>query len=599
MAEDKKGDLFRRYFYQSPDEAPIDARVSTLTQQNPSAKFLTPVIEVLDQFVNNDQLQIMPIIDHSDKPVGMVSRINLMETFNKPYTRELYSRRSVSDFMDTNPVIVERSTTIDDLARIVVYAGDQKLPDGFIVTHNNRYIGIGNFHNLLSEIIERKQAHLYRLAHYDALTGLPNRNLFLDRLQSAILDLNRPRSEQRKLAVLFIDLDRFKQVNDTLGHSGGDELLREVAERLTLSLRASDTVARLGGDEFIIMLTNIFQLQQVEHVIAKLFKKLREPFVIKGNSLEVTASIGAAMTDSHEETASELIHKADLTMYSAKAAGKNTQAFYQDNLTQAARERIQLEASLKSAIRSQRFDIHYQPIVHGQTQQLVSLEALLRWNDPELGAVSPSVFIPLAEEIGLIEDIGDWVIHQVCQQIITWQQAGLPEMVISINLSAREICNQKFAPRVRKLLEDTGVNPKALKMEVTESHILESPEVAIEVLSYIRDMGIQVSLDDFGTGYSSLSYIKRLPIDELKIDRSFVKDMVDDQQDQAIVEAAITLARRLGITTVAEGVETSEQVAVLTAQGCDALQGYFFSRPVPADAVPELLNHLSAAAEPA
>lgn len=566
--------------------------MGSLVRESPWTVVDASVIDVLDQFSSDDRLQVLPVLNEALEPLGLVARIKLIEIFSKPYSRELNKRHSVSVFMENDPVIVDESTSIDDLARILVYSGDRHLSDGFIVTRSKKYIGVGNFLDLLSEIIERKQAHLYQLAHYDVLCSLPNRHLFMDRLQKSAADLGRSDIDNRKIAVVFIDLDRFKQVNDTLGHAGGDELLKQMAQRLIRTVRDTDTVARLGGDEFTVLLTNIFEVDQVERVLEKLFRALRDPFLIDGHTLEVTASLGVALTDSKDELASELVRKADLAMYSAKASGKNTYAFYQEELTEKARERLMMEAALKAAIRLSRFEIHYQPVIQAKSGQLVSLEALLRWHDPDMGTISPAIFIPLAEQLGLIEEIDSWVLDGVCRQIIDWQASGLSPMVVSVNLSALEICNIGFAERMSKLLAKTGVNPGLLKIEVTESHILESPEVAIEMLEHIRAMGIRISLDDFGTGYSSLSYIKRLPIDELKIDSSFIRDVVNDIQDQAIVEVAVTLARKLGITTVAEGVETAAQAAKLAEQGCDAMQGFFYSRPIPAAQVPGLVAEL-------
>lgn len=445
------GDLFKRYFYQSLDDVPVEALVGSLVRKNPWTVADALVIDVLDQFSSEDQLQVLPVLSDLLEPLGLVSRVKLIEIFSKPYSRELNKRHSISVFMEKDPVIVEETTGIDDLARILVYSGDRHLSDGFIVTRNKQYVGVGNFLDLLSEIIERKQAHLYQLAHYDVLCSLPNRHLFMDRLQKSIANLGRSDSDDEKIAIVFIDLDRFKQVNDTLGHAGGDELLKQMAQRLSRTVRNTDTIARLGGDEFTLLLTNIHQTQQVERVLEKLFQVLREPFVIDSHVLEVTASLGVVLTDSKDELASELVRKADLAMYSAKASGKNTYAFYQEELTEKARERLIMEAALKAAIKSSRFEIYYQPVIHAQSGQLVSLEALLRWHDPNMGPISPELFIPLAEQLGLIEEIDSWVLDGVCHQIIEWQTTGLSPMVVSINLSALEIGNVGFAARVSKL----------------------------------------------------------------------------------------------------------------------------------------------------
>jgi diguanylate cyclase (GGDEF)-like protein/PAS domain S-box-containing protein len=433
---------------------------------------------------------------------------------------------------------------------------------------------------------KRTQERLTYLAHYDELTGLPNRTLFNENLRQILVDSQR---RQRLVAVMFLDLDRFKTINDTLGHETGDTLLKAVAERLRQSVRRGDVIARLGGDEFTIALADVAQADDVALVAKKILESFAYPFQIGGRDLFVTTSIGIGLYPQDHEQADGLLKSADAAMYRAKELGRNNYQFYTKELNAQASKRLALETHLRRALERNEFFLNYQPQVDLRTGEMVGMEALIRWQNPELGLVSPADFIPLAEETGLIVPIGDWVLRTACNQNKAWQKAGLPALRISVNLSARQFREKNLIDTVRQILDQTGLAPKYLELELTES-LLQHVETAELVLKELHNLGVHLSVDDFGTGYSSLNYLKRFPIDNLKIDRSFVRDVINDPDDAAITDAIITMAHTLGIYVVAEGVETREQLAFLHQHRCDLVQGYYFSKPLPAEAFVELLR---------
>lgn len=433
---------------------------------------------------------------------------------------------------------------------------------------------------------KRAQERLTYLAHYDELTGLPNRTLFNENLHQVLVESQR---RQRLAAVMFLDLDRFKTINDTLGHETGDTLLKAVAERLRRSVRRGDVIARLGGDEFTIALADVAQSDDVALVAKKVLESFAYPFHIGGRDLFVTTSIGVALYPQHHEQVDGLLKSADAAMYRAKDLGRNNYQFFTKELNAQASERLALETHLRRALDRNEFLLHYQPQVDLSSGEVVGVEALIRWQNPELGLVSPTDFIPLAEETGLIVPIGEWVLRTACSQNKAWQGAGLPALRMSVNLSARQFREKNIVDTVRQILNQTGLAPKYLELELTES-LLQNVDTAEVVLKELHSLGVHLSVDDFGTGYSSLNYLKRFPIDNLKIDRSFVRDVINDPDDAAITDAIITMAHTLGIYVVAEGVETREQLAFLHQHRCDLVQGYYFSKPLPAEAFVELLR---------
>lgn len=436
---------------------------------------------------------------------------------------------------------------------------------------------------LFGDIRERKLAaeSIERLAHQDALTGLFNRFSLETRLEQALLS---ERRSGRQLAVLFIDLDRFKYINDTLGHGIGDRLLKEVAHRLKVAVRASDIVARQGGDEFVVVLTSMGQLLDAAAVANKILIALNEPYLIEGHTLHTSPSIGIATFPVDGETPHTLMKNADTAMYHAKDKGRNNVQFFDPSMTQAAAERLELEADLRVAVADHQFQLYYQPQVYARDGRLHGVEALLRWNHPVRGWVSPARFVPVAEEIGLISKLGAWVMEEACRQLAEWRNAGIqPLPRMAVNLSAHQLRDRDLLDQVRCCLERYGLREGDLELEVTESVAMENPERAIGQLGVLRDLGVLLSIDDFGTGYSSLAYLKHLPIQALKLDRGFVRDIETDANDAEICAATIALAHSLGLKVVAEGVETQAQSDFLGGlHGCDLLQGYFFGRPEPA-----------------
>jgi len=439
------------------------------------------------------------------------------------------------------------------------------------------------------DISLRKQAEarIRYLATHDELTGLPNRVMFSELLNHV---LHTARRAGRRFAVLFIDLDRFKFINDSLGHEAGDSLLREVAMRLKSSLRSSDVVARLGGDEFVVLLPDLDEGDQASTVARKLLSAVIKPVEIGGQEWRVTASIGVSTfpDDAHDEPS--LMKHADIAMYHAKEEGKNNFQFYDGRLKARSLERLTLETHLRRAIERDELSLHYQAKLELASNRIAGVEALLRWNSAELGAVTPARFIPVAEETGLILSIGKWVLRTACRQLVAWQHAGLPPVRVAVNLSPRQLSDPNLVSDVRAVLADTGMRPDLLELEVTESSVMHSIDRAIEVLSALKAMGVRLAIDDFGTGYSSLAQLKRFPIDTLKVDRSFIRDIPGDAEDRAIAEAIIAMGRTLSLTVVAEGVETIEQQNFLRERSCDQMQGYYFSRPVSAGEFADLLR---------
>ncbi|MFN3789745.1 EAL domain-containing protein [Massilia sp.] len=452
---------------------------------------------------------------------------------------------------------------------------------------NQRFICV------IKDIQRQKQAEeaLLRLANHDALTGLPNRVLMQDRLGQAIMHAHRA---GRQVAVMFIDLDRFKHVNDSLGHDAGDSLIVEIARRLSSSLRESDTVARQGGDEFVVVLPDLAGQEDAVKVARKLLGNLFQPMLLCGHEVFPSGSIGIAMYPRDGEDSATLLKNADSAMYGSKGKGGNHYSFYAAEMGEQAALHLRMEGALQRALQREEFLLHYQPVVNIGSGVVSGVEALLRWQPAGGPMVSPAEFIPLAEETGLIVPIGDWVLATAMRQQVAWRRAGLSPVRISVNLSARQFLGQDVAQRVAALLAETGCDPAFLTLEITESVLMENPGAATETMGRLAAMGVQLAIDDFGTGYSSLASLKRFPIHSLKIDRSFVMDLTRDADDAAIVNAVIALAHSMKLNVIAEGVETSEQLAFLQERGCDQMQGYCFSRPVEPQAIAAMLSKLAA-----
>ncbi len=435
-------------------------------------------------------------------------------------------------------------------------------------------------HKDAQHALEQSQDRLNFLAYYDNLTGLPNRTLLMERMQQAMLESRRM---ERLVAILFLDLDRFKFINDTLGHDIGDALLKMAAERLSALLRPGDTVSRYGGDEFTLVLANVAHADDVTRIAQKILERFSHPFRIGGRDLFITSSIGITLYPLDDGSAENLLKNADAAMYHAKEHGRNTFQFYTAEMNVRAARRLSLETGLRHALERNELSLHYQPQIDLKSGNLYGMEALLRWQSPEFGSVSPVEFIPLAEETNLIQPIGEWVLRTACTQTRVWHEAGFHGLRIGVNISARQFQQQNLAQLIRQALTDSGLKPQHLDLELTESMLMHDMERTVSTLTELDALGITVSIDDFGTGYSSLSYLKRFPIDVLKIDRSFVRDITTDTDDAAITTAIIAMAHSLEIKVVAEGVETLEQQEFLKLHGCDAMQGYYFSKPLPAE----------------
>jgi diguanylate cyclase (GGDEF)-like protein/PAS domain S-box-containing protein len=438
---------------------------------------------------------------------------------------------------------------------------------------------ISNYIALFSDITERKASYerIQYLAHFDALTSLPNRSLLNDHLDMAIAVAKR---SQTQLAIAFLDLDRFKVVNDSLGHHAGDLLLKIVSERLKSCIRESDIVSRLGGDEFVILLNGIQEPNEAALVAQKVVEAIAIPFMLDGNEVNIGTSIGIAIYPDNGLDHPTLIKNADAAMYHAKENGRNNFQFFSSAMNDKAFERLTLENDLRRAIKNEEFFLHYQPQIDVLTGKVVGAEALVRWQHPEKGLVPPNDFISLAEKCGLIVPIGEWVLKTACAQNITWQKEGLDPVLIAVNISAQQFHQKNFKESIMQILGDTGLDPHLLELEITESAVMKNAESMLETLRSLKEIGLHLSIDDFGTGYSSLSYLKHFPINKLKIDRSFVKDITDDSNNNAIIETIINMGHNLKLKVIAEGVETAEQLAILKELMCDEIQGYYFSRPI-------------------
>jgi diguanylate cyclase (GGDEF)-like protein len=441
----------------------------------------------------------------------------------------------------------------------------------------------------ISGALQRQQteAMIRHQAFHDLLTDLPNRSLFSDRLQISLANASRA---QTTLAVMFLDLDRFNTINDTLGHTVGDHLLKEVAHRLTGSLREGDTVARWGGDEFTVLLPYVEDNNDIATTAERILEALRTPFEMEGHELFITFSIGIAIYGADGDDAETLIKHADTALYQAKQTGRNNYQFFTTALASLAPEQLAVEKSLRRALERQEFLLYYQPQVNIQTGQVTGMEALVRWQHPELGLVAPKVFIPIAEESGLIIQIGEWVLRTACLQNKAWQDQGLPPICVGVNLSARQFHQPNLPNMIAKILQETGLEPKYLDLEITETTAIQDIDFTCSLLQQMQKIGVQISMDDFGTGYSSLTHLRQFPINTLKIDQSFVKDVVANARDTQIVMAVISLARGLNLSVVAEGVETVDQLNLLQELQCEQAQGYVFNQPLPAHQVAAVLQ---------
>ena len=438
--------------------------------------------------------------------------------------------------------------------------------------------------------VEEQIAHAARvkyLAYHDGLTSLPNRSLFSELLVQSIHQAIR---YNRRAAVMFLDLDHFKNINDTLGHEVGDQLLQEVAARIKTCLRDSDTVARLGGDEFVALLPEVHEEKDVSTVALKILSSLARPFILAGQECRITASIGISLYPQDGQDEQTLTKNADIAMYHAKVEGKNNFQFYSEKLKTSSLERLNLESGLRHALEKSQFQLYYQAKRDIASGQITGMEALLRWQHPDLGEVAPMRFIPLAEEMGLIVPIGKWVLRTACMQSVAWNEQGLADLSIAVNLTARQFTDEHLLADLTTILSDTGMDAHHLELEISEDLLIHDVEKTLEILRGIKSLGVRISIDDFGIGYSSLSSLKQFPIDSVKIDRSFIRDVTDISENKALTKAIIAMGRTLSLTVVAQGVETKEQADYLRQNACDEYQGFYLNKPMPAEQMAELLR---------
>ena len=557
------------------------------------------------KLAENTQARLTAVIESATDFIGMAGKNGALIYINQA------GRIMVGIESDLDPSATEISDYLPPWAADIIFA--EGLPtatrDGFwsgesallsstgqeipvsavIVGHKNSEGSIEFYSTIMRDISERQryESQLAHLATHDPLTGLPNRALYTDRLEVAIIEAER---HGRLIAAMYLNLDRFKMINDTLGHEVGNTLLKDVATRLKENLRSDDTLARPGGDEFALVLTDIAHLDDVSRVTQKILKSFKAPFRVGDHEMFVTASIGISVYPIDDHTPIGLLKNAAIALTRSKNLGGNAYQFYTAAMNATALQRLALDSALHYALERDEFLLHYQPQVDLASSEICGMEALLRWQHPTLGLISPLEFIPLAEETGLIIPIGEWVLRTTCAQNKAWQEAGLRALPIAVNLSGRQFTQHALVQTITQVLHETGLSPQWLELEITESILILDIQDSVAILNELSELGIKISIDDFGTGYSSLSYLKRFPIASIKIDQSFVRDIHTDPDDAAIVSAIIAMAHGLNMKTIAEGVETQDQLVFLRAHKCNAMQGYYFSKPLPPEDLVELLR---------
>ncbi len=542
------------------------------------------------QDIMSSEIRLINIIENNADGIVIIDK-NGKTRFFSPAAEILFGQKAgnLIGKLFRFPVVAGQTSEID-----IIRSEDDKITAEMRVVKID-WEGDSAYLATLRDITRRNQMTTYlkkarekerHLAYHDALTNLPNRLLFYDRLGRAIVQAKRYR---HKVTLLFLDLDKFKPINDSLGHHVGDLLLKAVAERLKKCLRESDTIARLGGDEFTIILDHIVQQQDSDKIAQTILHELSKPFIIEQNRITIAASIGISFFPNDGQDIDALVKNADIAMYLAKTEGNNYQYFNSSNKTEAL-ERLNLERNLRLAIENEELVLHYQPQVDLYTNKITGVEALVRWQHPKRGLLPPSKFISLAEESGLIVPLGDWVLRTATKQIKAWQDAGFHSLRVAVNLSARQFRVMRLDDVINRVVTESGLEPHSLVLEITESCAMQNVEYTISTLNTLKKMGIKISMDDFGTGYASLSYLKRFPLDILKIDRSFVNGLHSYHDDWAIASAIVAMAHRLKLKVLAEGVENAEQLVFLRTLKCDEMQGFYFSKPVPVNKLTKLLK---------
>ena len=536
--------------------------------------------EIINQFISSPELNPQPIIELN--LVGKILYLNPAALSQFP---------DLDDKQINHPLLQELLTQLIPLVNPVrnYFMRDLEINAKVYeeVIHYMPWNEVIRIH--ISDVTQQKQteAIISHQIHHDSLTGLPNRKYLYEYLVDFVKRLE---DKKQKFAVLFLDIDRFKLINDSLGHVIGDLLLKAVGERLNNLLRRGDLLVRWGGDEFAIIAKAINSLDAVVQISEAMIQALNLPFNCGGHELHITTSIGASIYPDHNTNVEELIHNAEMAMYRAKSEGRNSFQFYIPNMQEKSFQRLLMENNLRRALENEELETYFQPQIDLNTGKIVGLEVLLRWKHVTLGSISPSEFIPLAEETGLIISIGNWVLRHTCLQALAWQNMGLPSIQIGVNLSIKQLQQKDFLASLQQILQETGFDPHSLELEITEGIMMDNVEEKIILLNQFRQMGIRLSIDDFGTGYSALSYLKNLPIDTLKIDRIFIEYITHNEHDRAIVASLINLSHSLKLIVIAEGVETEAQADLLRSLGCDQIQGYFFHRALPADEIECLLR---------
>jgi diguanylate cyclase (GGDEF)-like protein len=562
----------------SPRATSPDDTLAGLVRPTPPLRVTSSALSAHEAFQADPTLYALAVVDDHGAPVGLINRFRFRETLWQQYGTDALKNRHVGLIMDRTPLVLDEYAPIEQLSEILTDDSTKYIFDGFIVTRRGKYLGIGTGFSLMRRITERRQATLAHLAYHDTLTGLPNRQLFLDRLGQAIASAKRNR---RRLAVFSIDLDRFKVVNDSLGHTIGDLLLQQIADRFRSLIRAQDTVARLGGDEFAVVLTELPAFEHAELVARKLLDIVRQPFLLDGHEVHISCSIGAVAYPDHSDSQPVLLRMADDALYAAKRV-RDTMRRYTEDMARPSATTPMVFSTIRRAIDLGELEVHYQPQADLRTGALLGLEALVRWNDPARGYVPTNDLIQLAEDAGLISEITHFVCGTAMKQFRAWQLAKLADgLRLAINISGVEVRDGVLPSMLRAHVRDAGLSMSMIELELTESGLMFSDAVATQLLSDLREEGARVSIDDFGTGYSSLGRLQRLPVDVLKIDKAFVEDIDAGVRQGALVRAIVMMAHSLGLTVVAEGVETEVQRAFLERHGCDLYQGHLLSRPLP------------------
>jgi len=572
----------------TPRTAPFDDEtLAGLVRPTPPLRPSASAMSAHEAFFADPTLYAVAVVDDHGTPLGLINRFRFRETLWQQFGDDILKNRAVAMIMDRTPLILDEHAPLEQVSEILSDDSTKYIFDGFIVTRRGKYLGIGTGFGLMRRVTERRQATLAHLAYHDTLTSLPNRQLFLDRLGQAIASAARNR---RRLAVFYIDVDRFKAVNDSLGHTIGDLLLQQLADRFREVIRAQDTVARLSGDEFAVVLTEMSSFEHAELVAQKMLDMVRQPFTLDGHEVHASCSIGAVVYPDHADTQDVLLRMADDALSAAKRT-RNTMRRYTDDMARPAATAPLVFSTVRSAIDLGELEVFYQPQADLRSGALHALEALVRWNDPHRGFIPTNELIQLAEDAGLISEITHFVCGTAMKQFRIWQQSRLGRgLRLAINISGVEVRDGVLPSMLRDHVRNAGLSMSMIEVELTESGLMFSDAVATQLLSDLRAEGVRVSVDDFGTGYSSLGRLQRLPVDVLKIDKAFVEDIGTGVKQGALVRAIVMMAHSLDLTVVAEGVENEVQRAFLERHGCDLYQGHLLSPPLPASEMAQYLK---------